>query len=99
MGDFVEKFKAYLADAARDPEVVGYKSIVCYRTGLDVAVKHDSNELERILIGITLRYEMTKTLRLAEKALNDYVVCATLRVAGECGKPGTFLLRCQMIPS
>lgn len=87
--DFSDQLKASLTNSARDPEVVAFKSIACYRTGLDIATRHDTNELERVLIGITLRFEMTKTIRLADKVFNDFVVCTTLRIAGENGKPGT----------
>ena len=85
---------AALRKYAADPEVAGFKSIACYRTGLDVSVvSFDEpavleNGMERPLMTQVLVYATNRTLRLADKQLNDFVVNVTMRVAGECGKPG-----------
>ncbi|KAH8669691.1 hypothetical protein BGZ60DRAFT_450970 [Tricladium varicosporioides] len=34
---FVQRFTASMKKAIRDPEVVGFKSVICYRAGLDVS--------------------------------------------------------------
>lgn len=86
---FVERLNHALEVCAVDPEVVAFKSIACYRTGLNIAVNPDLREIQQCLTGLMLRYEATKTLRLADKAINDHVVNAVLRVSGQCGKPGT----------
>lgn len=92
--DFRAQFTRALEETAADSEVVGFKSIACYRTGLDVAVQQNDEQeeyfqaVEQCLTMVYLKYEATRTLRLADKALNDYIVNKTLRAASQCGKPG-----------
>ena len=86
--DFVEQFHAALQASAVDPEVAGFKSIACYRTGLDIGLVREGQALEHCVTMVELRYEAQRNLRLADKVLNDYIVNVTLRIAGECGKPG-----------
>ncbi|CAL1697878.1 unnamed protein product [Somion occarium] len=90
VGRFKQHLHGALSQAATDPEVVGFKSIACYRAGLDIDPNPDLGALDRNLVMTLLRYEVTKTLRLSDKAINDVVVNMTLRVAGECGKPVQF---------
>lgn len=85
---FMDRLTEAIQEAANDPEVVGFKSIICYRTGLDVAVNVYKDDIERAFLGIVLRYEMFKTLRLADKPINDTILHTTLRIAAQCGKPG-----------
>lgn len=85
---FMEQFYAAMERAANDPEVVGFKSIACYRTGLNIPVIREGHDVEQCVTMVMLRYEVTRTLRLADKYLNDYVVNVALRVASDCGKPG-----------
>lgn len=87
---FTAKLTSDLEAAARDPLVAGYKSIACYRTGLDITLTQDPAALEMAMTAIALQYSTAKTLRLADKALNDLVVNLALRIAGECGKPVQF---------
>lgn len=89
--EFTEELRKSLQASALDPEVAGFKSIVCYRTGLDVSTNPDLTVLERLLIGLVLVYMAKGTLRLAEKILNDYIVNVTMTIAAECGKPGKYL--------
>ena len=79
-----------LTERAGAPDVVGFKSVVCYRTGLDVSIIPDSTAE---LAAMCDAYELFKSrtnvhLRLANKALNDLVVRTTLKVAVEHNKPG-----------
>ncbi|KAI0072172.1 hypothetical protein K474DRAFT_441712 [Panus rudis PR-1116 ss-1] len=90
MHTFKNQFIAVLRQSAADPEVAGFKSIACYRTGLDISPMPSVNELEKGLTMILLRYEATRTLRLADKVINDYVVHLTLQTAGEFQKPVQF---------
>ena len=88
---FEKELAAALAGYAADPEVVGFKSIACYRTGLDVAPAPEKiGVLERAVMTLILVYAARRTQRLADKALNHYVVHAAMRAAGECGKPVQF---------
>jgi hypothetical protein len=81
-----------LVDSAKDPDVAGFKSVVCYRTGLDVATVSDPPaEIAALRYAYERFRESTdESLRLADKPLNDLVVRTTLEVAAEHGKPGTF---------
>lgn len=85
---FVDRFTEAVEEAANDPEVVGFKSVACYRTGLDIATNVYQDDIERQMMIVVLRYEMTKKLRLADKPINDTIVLTTLRIAEQCGKPG-----------
>ncbi|KAJ7890617.1 amidohydrolase 2 [Mycena olivaceomarginata] len=83
--------KASLIDSANDMNVVGFKSIACYRTGLDVAPEAASEDsLLASLAEVSKTYRETATIRLAHKALNDHIVRMALEVSGECGKPVQF---------
>ncbi|KZT69428.1 hypothetical protein DAEQUDRAFT_745245 [Daedalea quercina L-15889] len=87
---FTAKFTAQLKASAADPEVVGFKSVACYRTGLDISIIEEFADIEVGLMQLALRYEATRTMRLSEKTVNDFVVTTALRIAGECGKPVQF---------
>jgi hypothetical protein len=89
---FVTRFHAAMQHCASDPEVAGFKSIACYRTGLNIGLMREGHAVEQCVTMVMLRYEATRALRLADKALNDYVVNVALRVSSESGKPGTRLL-------
>lgn len=92
--EFRSELTRALQESGADPEVAGFKSIACYRTGLDIAVVPDLNDddhftqVEQCVTMVYLKYEATRALRLADKALNDYIVNLTLQVAGNYGKPG-----------
>ena len=73
---------------AVNKDVVGFKSIVCYRTGLDVALSNSKEELEQALLQLFDEYTRTGFLRLQHKPLNDEVVRITLNIAGNHNKPG-----------
>lgn len=98
---FNTALKASLIDSANDINVVGFKSIACYRTGLDVAPEAASEEsLLASLAEVSKTYRETATIRLAHKALNDHIVRMALEVSGECGKPGpACLFRAQIMYS
>lgn len=85
---FTEQLHAALRGFAVDPEVAGFKSIACYRTGLNIAVMQEGHTVEQCVTMVMLRYEATRKLRLADKSLNDYIVNIALQISAECGKPG-----------
>ncbi|TDL27641.1 hypothetical protein BD410DRAFT_782772 [Rickenella mellea] len=88
------KFRESLTWYAKDDDVVGFKSIICYRTGLDInpiriwpgpcATQVLQNARDDILNGQSSR------VRFAEKSLNDYIVHIALGIAGEHNKPIQF---------
>lgn len=77
---FVKKFTDALEQAMQDPAVVGFKSVVCYRTGLDVSPHYSDEDslttsLHRILDSGTKR----SGYRVDDKPLNDWLVQQTLK--------------------
>jgi Amidohydrolase len=84
---FQGQFEDLLELCGRDPDVVGFKSIVCYRTGLDVSLgsphtEHWKEFAER-WIG-----QSVSNLRLEQKEFNDWIVCLTMKIAAKYQKPG-----------
>jgi len=101
---FSETLRERLEASAKDSNVAGFKSVVCYRTGLDVSTfpnpSAEISALMRIFEHLSdqtrsnqhLHYQTQSAvpLRLADKPLNDLVVRTTLEVAAEYNKPGIF---------
>lgn len=90
---FRSAFYIALQGLARDPVVVGFKSIVCYRTGLDIGLNSDDlSSVERGIVDAISSWKTkgSDTLRLANKALNDFVVRIALSIATEFNKPGKY---------
>lgn len=84
-------YTALREEVARDPAVVGFKSVVGYRTGLNINVNSDdiSGVVKSIFATVSSwKKQNGGVLRLADKALNDFVVCTALSVAKEFDKPG-----------
>ncbi|KAK7030689.1 CBM1 domain-containing protein [Favolaschia claudopus] len=87
---FNSSFKASVTDSANDGHVAGFKSIACYRTGLDVSTADSMESIMKSLEDVLTMYRETGTLRLAHKVFNDHIVRMTLEISGECGKPVQF---------
>lgn len=87
---FITMFVESITASARDSEVVGFKSIACYRTGLDISTSAPKEEIEQCLLEIWKQYEAKGVLRLAHKALNDRLVRIVLGIAGDARKPVQF---------
>lgn len=86
---FERTLQEHLTALAGHEDVVGFKSIVCYRTGLNVSLF--SGKADKVLVMKSLResYRLNDgQIRLAGKSLNDEVVRIALYVAGEQGIPG-----------
>ncbi|OQD83351.1 hypothetical protein PENANT_c017G00371 [Penicillium antarcticum] len=79
--NFRQRFQGAISEAMEDPNVVGFKSIVCYRTGLDVdPYSSDDTTLAGSLVR-TLDSGTTKSgFRVEDKPLNDWLVQQTLKV-------------------
>ena len=75
---FLATFDERVNEAVEDPEVVGFKSIVCYRTGLDVPRSVDVAAVRKAFVA---RFTEPGTLeafqRLEHVELNDLVVHRT----------------------
>lgn len=82
---FLQAFETAIADEIKNEEVVGFKSVCCYRTGLDVKLDDD--------IKVTaagqeafLKYLYscaTGNFRISVKGLNDCLVISTSRLLTE----------------
>ncbi|KAJ7760482.1 amidohydrolase-domain-containing protein [Mycena metata] len=91
LDSFNTTFIAHLNENANDENVVGFKSIACYRTGLDIAPAAESEtSILACLKDVLQTYQTTGKLRLAHKSLNDSIVRMALTISGECGKPVQF---------
>jgi hypothetical protein len=92
LSSFVSQLGPSLQTLANDPHVAGFKSVVCYRTGLAVAPDHDIRKLEVALGMVTNRYwaslaQNKNDIRLQDKPLNDFVVRSAMAVCAASGKP------------
>ncbi|RAK99356.1 extracellular developmental signal biosynthesis protein FluG [Aspergillus ibericus CBS 121593] len=75
MGQFRQGFLERMAEAIADPVVVGFKSVICYRTGLNVQVADDSDD--SILLesfARTISQGSGSSYRVEDKPLNDWLV-------------------------
>lgn len=79
----LEQFSSEIESAIRDPEVVGFKSVVCYRTGL--ALPHfDQAKFEGSIHAILEDPDPTrKTSRLQDDVLNPTFVHITARILAQ----------------
>jgi hypothetical protein len=80
---------------ARSETVAGFKSVVCYRTGLAIALSATPDELADAMRALGGRYAASvaagaPALRLEDKPLNDLVVRAALRACATHNKPLQF---------
>jgi hypothetical protein len=85
---FSEKLRERLEANAKDSNVVGFKSVVCYRTGLVVSTVPNRFVETSALVDTFKHSQSNVPLRLANKPLNDLVVRTTLEIAAEYNKPG-----------
>ena len=90
---FQGQFEDLLDLYGRDPDVVGFKSVICYRTGLDVSL---GSPLTENWIEFAERWieQGVNSLRLEQKEFNDWIVCLTMKIASKYQKPGalTYLI-------
>ncbi|KAL2256347.1 hypothetical protein VTK26DRAFT_1813 [Humicola hyalothermophila] len=75
--EFVREFDAYIATALDDPDVVAFKSVVCYRTGLDVPSTANETAARAAFKELTANFALLGFEKLKEKSLNDLVVHRT----------------------
>lgn len=80
---FITAFEEAIAGAIEDPEVVGFKSVVCYRTGLDVQLGGDIDVTEHGLRSFKRHYLpdcLAKNFRVEAKGMNDALVISTCKL-------------------
>ncbi|PLB52534.1 extracellular developmental signal biosynthesis protein FluG [Aspergillus steynii IBT 23096] len=88
MRDVWQKFRhgveQQIAEAIADPAVVGFKSVVCYRTGLNVQAHDDPDD--SIVIAALSRYLRREgSPRVEDKPLNDWLVRLLLSLVQAAG--------------
>lgn len=74
---FQESFKKIITSSVTDLNVVGYKSVICYRTGLNVG----EPEQEALFGSFARTAKQTgSSCRIEDKPFNDWLVLRTLEV-------------------
>ncbi|KAH8726608.1 amidohydrolase-domain-containing protein [Phaeosphaeriaceae sp. PMI808] len=83
--EFTDEFEREIQDAVQDPGVAGFKTVICYRTGLDI--EPDYEEAARAVGHPFERYVKAcirkRNYRIERKALNDYLVLRTLEILSD----------------
>lgn len=90
---WLKTVSAALTATIQDPEVCAFKSVVCYRTGLDVDTVEDRPSMLESFRALwsTFRHNPSiKTLRLQHKSINDYLVRLALHLGEKYDKPLQF---------
>jgi len=90
---FLQGFLRLLVDSAKDPEVVGFKSVICYRTGLDIVDtrrERMGDAMQESFVEYLENAGQSGSWRLNVKPINDLVANLALQVSGEYGKPIQF---------
>lgn len=75
--EWIQEFDAFIVTAIDDPDVVGFKSVVCYRTGLDVAGEVNEAAARATFKELIANFALLDFEKLKEKSLNDLVVHRT----------------------
>jgi uncharacterized protein len=87
VSDLFEKFERLLREVA--PSLIGLKSIIAYRTGLDIQ-HHTAHDLELAFTDLKRDLEPGKTPRINNKSLLDEMLWTALRVAKDTNLPMQF---------
>jgi Amidohydrolase len=89
---FVQLYLKQLTEEARDPDVVGFKSVICYRTGLDIDItmKERLDSRAEVFLEYIVNGRKTGNWRLASKPLNDMISNLACQISGQYGKPIQF---------
>lgn len=82
---FTESFEREIQEAVQDDEVAGFKTVICYRTGLDIEPDYQRAAKD---VGLPFERYVEKSIRkrryrIERKALNDYLVLRTLEILSE----------------
>ena len=80
---FLKAFETAIVELIKDDDVVGFKSVICYRTGLDVAVGSDVDIATNGLYAFRddfLPNCLEDDFRVESKGLNDCILISTCRL-------------------
>lgn len=82
---FTEEYEREIQDAIQDPDVAGFKTVICYRTGLDIEPDYEqaAREVGHPFERYVERCIRKRKYRIERKALNDYLVLRTLEILSE----------------
>ncbi|KID82847.1 developmental protein FluG [Metarhizium guizhouense ARSEF 977] len=73
----IADFEAELRGAISNADVVGFKSVICYRTGLDIASRASESEARAAFASIFSQRQSvnaTRFTKLNHRALNEFIV-------------------------
>ncbi|KAF8854786.1 glutamine synthetase/guanido kinase [Acephala macrosclerotiorum] len=85
-----EAFEMVIKDAVEDPDIVGFKSVICYRTGLDIPRHLSIQEVREAFVDqITTLQEdgVSHFKRLDGQPLNAYLVNKTAHIIANSTGP------------
>jgi uncharacterized protein len=85
--DLLDRFERLLREVA--PSLIGLKSIIAYRTGLDIQ-RHTAHDLEVAFADLKRDLEPGKVPRINNKSLLDEMLWTALRVARDTNLPMQF---------
>ncbi|KAJ4302331.1 hypothetical protein N0V88_002475 [Collariella sp. IMI 366227] len=80
--EWMQQFDTHILTALDDPDVVGFKSVICYRTGLDIAAESDAGETraKADFEEIITNFSLLDFQKLKTKSLNDWAVHRTAQL-------------------
>jgi hypothetical protein len=86
---FTSKFRDHLKEVVSEStgKVVGFKSIICYRTGLNISLTDTDETIASTLNDVFSMFRQSHLVRLQHKPLNDYVLRLALELCRDIGKP------------
>ncbi|TKA60632.1 hypothetical protein B0A55_10592, partial [Friedmanniomyces simplex] len=88
---FIAEFEQAIVAAIQDDEVVGFKSVICYRTGLDVTVGRDHEVNEHGLRSFSRHYlpeALARDFRVEAKGMNDALVISACKLIAAAYEQG-----------
>ncbi|KAK1069601.1 hypothetical protein LTR74_004714 [Friedmanniomyces endolithicus] len=88
---FIAEFEQAIVAAIQDDEVVGFKSVVCYRTGLDVTVGRDLEVNEHGLRSFSRHFlpdALARDFRVEAKGMNDALVISACKLIAAADEQG-----------
>jgi hypothetical protein len=82
---FGTHFEDRIRKAIEDPEVVGFKSVICYRTGLDIEVQSTPDPAAFHALSASFSRTLSKdtSFRIADKPFNNWLVTFTMDLLDE----------------
>lgn len=91
--DFAELFDRHIKERIDDDEVVGFKSVICYRSGLDVnpsyefVVQDILGSFSEYIYHVAANEDKAQRFRFDYKPLNDYILLKTMHLLAQSPNP------------